>query len=188
MFGKPFLVCLAALLISAVSSMAQVIEAGRAISITISSVPSDEKVRIDGLYPVSQNGNVNMPFIGQIRAAGMTPEAFANSLQSAYRSQGIYRNPTIQVISSDSSTITEQMVHVGGQVRRPGPVKYVQGLTLYQAVQSAGGPTEFGSMGRVTVFRGGKQNTYDLNNANDMRIGLQPNDTIDVPQKNFLGR
>ncbi len=159
------------------------IQAGKAIQITISGVPPEEKGRIDGMYPVSEAGFINMPFIDAVRAAGLRNEDLAASLQGRYRSAGIYTNPTIQVISSSINKIDEQLVYLGGQVRGPGPKAFTQGLTLYQAVQAAGGPTEFGSMKRVKLFRGGRQTLYDLTKAQFMSVPVQPNDTIEVPQK-----
>ena len=168
--------------------MAQ-IESGTSVQITIMGVPGEEKAKIDAVYPVGQNGTVNMPFIGSIRAAGLQPENLAASIQNAYRSAQIYRSPTIQVIDTRGGmTAQEQMVHVGGQVRRPGPVAYQQNLTLYQAVQGAGGATEFGSLKRVKLFRKGKTTTYDITKPQFMRVPMERNDTIEVPQKNWLGQ
>lgn len=163
------------------------IESGKAIQITISGVPAEEKGRIDGIYPVSDAGFINMPFIDTVRAAGLRNEDLAASLQSRYKSLGIYTNPTIQVISKTGDSIDEQMVHIGGQVRAPGPKPFSKGLTLYQAVQAAGGATEFGSMKRIKLFRSGRQTLYDLTKAQFMSVPVQPNDTIEVPQKNMLG-
>jgi protein involved in polysaccharide export with SLBB domain len=79
-------------------------------------------------------------------------------------------------------------VTVGGQVRRPGPVPYQKSLTIYAAIQAAGGATEFGSMRRVKVIHDGKATTHDLTKVEAMVILTQSNDTIEVPQKNLLGR
>ena len=163
------------------------IEAGKAIQITISGVPSEEKGRIDGMYPVSDAGFINMPFIDTVRAAGLRNEDLAIALQSRYKSLGIYTNPTIQVISNRGNSIDDQTVYLGGQGRGPGPKAFTKGLTLYQAIQAAGGPTEFGSMKRVKLFRGGRQTMYDVTKSQFMSIPVQPNDTIEVPQKNMLG-
>ena len=163
------------------------IEAGKAIQITISGVPSEEKGRIDGIYPVSDAGFINMPFIDTVRAAGLRNEDLAVALQSRYKSLGIYTNPTIQVISNTGNSINEQTVYLGGQVRGPGPKAFTKGLTLYQAIQAAGGATEFGSMKRVKLFRGGRQTMYDLTKSQFMNIPVQPNDTIEVPQKGPFG-
>jgi protein involved in polysaccharide export with SLBB domain len=161
---------------------------GKAVQITIQGVPSEEKSRIDGIYPVSDSGYINMPYIDTVHAAGLRNEDLAVSVQSRYKSLGIYTNPTIQVLSNTGDKIDEKMIYLGGQVRAPGPKSYSQGLTLYQAVQAAGGANEFGSMKRVRIFRGGKAVEYDLSQPQFMTVPVQPNDTIEVPQKNMFGQ
>ncbi|MEI6653612.1 MAG: polysaccharide biosynthesis/export family protein [Verrucomicrobiota bacterium] len=159
---------------------------GKAITITITGVPAEEKPRVDGIYPVSDSGMINMPHIGQIHAGGLKADELSRILQAAYKSRQIYTNPTIQVLSSTIQTIDKQIVHIGGQVRRTGPTEFTQGLTLYQAIQAAGGATEFGYMKKVKLFRGTKQRLYDLTQTQDMAILLEPNDTIEVPQKGWF--
>ena len=162
------------------------IQPGRAVQITISGVPTEEKARFDLIYPVSEAGTINLPFIGQVRAAGLRAEQLQTVLESRYKSAGIYTHPTFQVIDSSSKRIEEQVVVVGGQVRKTGPVPYNRTMTLYQAIQNAGGPTEFGSMKRVKLLRNGQQKQYDLTQLQFMQIPLEPNDTIEVPQKGLF--
>ena len=162
---------------------------GKSINITIANVPDEDKSTVTGTYPVSESGLVNVPFLGNVRAAGMHDAEFASSLQAQYRNAGIYRNPTIQVFSNlGGKDVAVEIVTVGNQVRRPGPVPFVKELTIWQAIQAAGGPTEFGSMRRVILFREGKQKEYDLTQAQFKTIPLQRNDTIEVPQKGWTGR
>lgn len=176
-------------LLVAVTPVMSQIEAGTSVQITIMGVPSEEKSKIDALYPVSSSGTVNLPFIGTIRAAGLRPETLAQSIQGAYRAAEIYTSPTIQVVSTaEGSGVKEELVHIGGQVRRPGPVKFSQNLTIYQAIQAAGGSTEFGSLKRVKLYRAGKPRTLDMSLPEHMKIPLRPDDTIAVPQKNWLGQ
>jgi protein involved in polysaccharide export with SLBB domain len=80
------------------------------------------------------------------------------------------------------------VVHVGGQVQRPGPLQLQTKLTLYQAIQAAGGATPFGSLKRVKLYRAGACTTFDLTTANGMSVAALPNDTLEVPQKMILGR
>ncbi|MEM1086015.1 MAG: polysaccharide biosynthesis/export family protein [Verrucomicrobiota bacterium] len=186
---KTIVLILAALASLLVSVDAQsTINAGRAIEIRIQGVPNEEMARVNNTYPVSESGFIRMPFIGNVRAAGKSPNALAQSIEAAYRSAQIYTNPTVQVIASSDETLTEHIVTVGGYVRRPGPVKYIRGLTLYNAVQAGGGATEFGSMHRVKLIRNGKLREYDLFKTAAKGVQLQPNDTIEVPQKNLWGR
>ncbi len=164
------------------------IQAGRAINITIANVPSEEKSRIDSMYPVSESGFVNMPFIGQVRASGLKAEQLASILEARFKQAGIYTNPTFQVFISDEQGIEQQVVYVGGQVGRTGPAKWTRGLTLYQAIQAAGGYGTFGSKHRVELHRAGKSKTYDLSKSDNMNILLDPNDTIVVPEKGITGK
>jgi protein involved in polysaccharide export with SLBB domain len=160
------------------------IQVGKSVQISVLGIPAEEKGRIDGNYPVAENGTVNMPFIGAVRASGMRPEALASTLESRYKAAEIYRNPTFQVVADiGEGGMIEAMVHVGGQVRRNGPVKFNRGITLWQAIQAAGGPTEFGTMKRVAILREGKLRSYDVTQTQFMQIPLEPDDNITVPQK-----
>lgn len=172
----------------AVPATAQTIQSSQAVTIDVRGVPEEDRSRINGSYPVSQNGNINMPFIGQVRAAGLLPEQLASNLQSRYKQAGIYLDPTFQVFATTGENIVQQVVHVGGYVNRSGAVPYQNGMTLWQAIQAAGGENAFGSIYRVRLFRGADSKVYDLTKPEAMRIPLRPNDMIDVPQKNWRGR
>ena len=187
MISKRIIMSLAACLIAFMPSAMAEIKRGQAIQITISGVPGEEKGRFDQMYPVSDTGYINMPFIGKVLAAGRKAEDLAMSLQELYIKAEIYTNPTFQVFDSDQKTIEKQLVIVGGFVRRPGPVPYIRRMTLWQAVQSAGGATEFGSMNRVELTRNGTVREYDCTLADQQQILLQPGDAINVPQKNWIG-
>jgi polysaccharide export outer membrane protein len=180
---KTLLNTLLVLTVALTSALGQ-IQVGKSVMITISGVPSEEKGRIDGPYRVADNGTINMPFIGSVSAAGLKPESLASALEARYRSAQIYRQPTFQVVAdTEGSQLEEAVVVLGGQIGRPGPVKYQRGLTLWQAIQTAGGPTPFGTIQRIKVTREGKQRQYDLTEIQNMNIPLEPNDAIEVPQK-----
>lgn len=184
---KSVFLAFAALWFSAMSLWSQ-IQPGQAITITISGVPSEEKSRFDASYPVSESGMINMPLIGQVRAAGLRSDQLQSVLEQRYKSAGIYTNPTFQVIDATIRKPVDLVVIVAGQVRKPGAVPFTRNLTLYQAIANAGGATEFGSMRRVKLLRAGKQRQYDLREVANMQIQLEPDDTIEVPQKDWLNR
>jgi protein involved in polysaccharide export with SLBB domain len=184
---KKLLCELFVLLVSCLSVNAQ-IEAGKSINITIAGVPPKDQAMITNTYPVSESGMINMPLLGPMRAAGLRSEQLQSSLQAAYRTARYYRNPTIQVIvTANVANPNQESVTVGGQVRKSGPIPYAKELTLWSAIQAAGGATEFGSMKRVTLTRDGRSKQYDVTKPQFMQIPLQRNDTVDVPQKGILG-
>lgn len=86
------------------------------------------------------------------------------------------------------STEVSQVAVVGGQVRRPGPVNFRKDLTLWSAIQEAGGATEFGSMRRVKVIRDGKSTEHDLTKDDAKMLAAKAGDTIEVPEKTIFGR
>ncbi len=63
-----------------------------------------------------------------------------------------------------------------------------KGLTVYQAVQAAGGANEFGAMNRVVLWREGKKQIIDLEKAAGKAVVADVHDTIEVPEKNWRGR
>src|SRR5688572_25506578 len=117
---KKLLFGLLVLIFASLSVSAQ-IQPGKSIIITIANVPAQDKSTVDGTYPVSESGMINMPLIGQVRAAGLRNDQLAAALEARYKGAEIYRNPTFQVISDAiGGKPTEETVVVGGQVRRPG--------------------------------------------------------------------
>ena len=61
-------------------------------------------------------------------------------------------------------------------------------MTLYDAVMAAGGPTEFGALNRVSLYRNNKRYVYDLSKGSHKLLKVFPRDTIVIPQKNWFGR
>lgn len=164
------------------------IKAGKAIQITIAGVPPEEKARFPEMVVVQNDGMIDMPFIGKVRAAGLSAGKLSGILQQKYKEAEIYKNPVFQVIENNQQNIDEQLVIVGGFVRRPGPTPFFDRMTLWQAIQAAGGANEFGSMNRVELTRNGNVTKYDCTKPGNAQIRLRPGDAINVPQKNWIGK
>lgn len=170
---------------------AQSISSKSTLNIIIKGVPGTEQTRISGQYVVSPSGFIFLPLLKNgIKASGLSSSALARNIESAYRSAEIYQNPRITVISTKDAAqdeIDRQVVSVGGFVKRPGPVAYMRGMTLFQALSAAGGETAFGSIKRVELHRNGKKYVYNLKNATHMRVRVYPGDSVNVPQKTAFG-
>ena len=94
--------------------------------------------------------------------------------------------PTFQISATSADAIRQDQVTISGFVRGAGPKPFTPGMTLYQAVAAAGGPNEFGDMKRVLLMRGKNSRVYNLNNLQDRNIILQPDDTVEVPEKGII--
>jgi len=161
------------------------IEAGHAIRITIKGIPAEDKAIIEEAYPVGKEGTVNLPYVGKINAAGKTTEQLARDIEKAYVDAKIYTKPTVHARLGLGDGTRMPVIHIGGQVRNPGPVLFAEGMTLWKAIQAAGGETEFASLRRVKLYREGEQTIYDMTHKENFTMPLEANDTIEVPQKSF---
>ncbi len=164
------------------------IRTNEAVQITISGVPQEDQQQINNTYPVSGNGTVSLPHIGSISAAGSSPEVLARRIEAAYKGGQIFTNCVVNVIANADPRLTQKKITVGGQVRKPGPAQFTEGMTIWEAVQAAGGPTEFGAMNRVELFRGGKVRVLNIKQDQFKHVPVQENDAVNVPQKNMWGQ
>lgn len=73
--------------------------------------------------------------------------------------------------------------YVSGHVARPGAVRYDEGMTVFQAINEAGGATERGSLGKVKIVRlvDGQRKEFKAK-LSDL---VQPGDNIVVPERFF---
>lgn len=129
------------------------------------------KVSFPGTTELSQSqaiqadGKINLPFIGEVDAAGRTIGDLQRRLEALYQPE--LQNATVVVTLESSVT----PVVIGGAVKKPGKYAFDRPTTVLQAIMEAGGPDQFGTLGKVSVVRvvGGQQRTQVL----DLRPILQ---------------
>jgi polysaccharide export outer membrane protein len=78
---------------------------------------------------------------------------------------------------------TAEDFYVIGEVNRPGKYKWEKGLTVLQAVSTAGGGTPRASLKRINVIR--KQEGKELEVRPQLNDALMPNDIVKVPESFF---
>jgi protein involved in polysaccharide export with SLBB domain len=136
---------------------------------------------------IRPDGKITMQLIGEVTAAGLTPEALAANLTELYASE--LAAPNVSVIVRRASN---QRVFVSGEVGKQGVITLTQGMTLYQAIQKAGGLLNTAQRSQVILIR----RTADgqaTGSAVDVRpiergsapqsdIALQPYDMVFVPR------
>lgn len=134
-------------------------------------------------------GNFGFPLIGNVAAAGKTPDKVSDEIRS--RLAGRYvRDPqvTVNFKTSNNPLATQAMlVTVDGQVTKAGAYPIVGRVTLMRAVALAGGPSEFAKLEDVVVFRDvGTKSYVGIYNLEAIRRGnyadpeIFPNDIVIV--------
>jgi len=83
---------------------------------------------------------------------------------------------------------SQNAIYVLGEVKNPGNYPYEVGLKVFEAIMTAGGPTEDASTSRVRILRGEDQDQIRVNlslfikkGKMDENIPLEPGDFIIVP-------
>ena len=175
-----------------------IIQPGDQLSIQVfSQSPSKEQAATFNLplsannqlqgYTVNADGNIVMPEIGNIKAAGLSIDELRTILVQKITSHVKYPVVLIQFLQFN--------VHVLGEVRSPGTQKFqTDKVTIIDAISAAGDLTDYGKRDDITVIREEKgkriYHQVDLRNKNFFESPvyiLQPNDIVYVnPSKTKL--
>lgn len=156
---------------------------GDTMDLRLGGVPSEETVQFSAVYTIDSRGMVNLPYIGEIRAAGMMPAEVQRSIESKLKVDKIYTNPTITINTDRVATF----VTVGGAVRASGRIPYTPDMTLMTSINAAGGFNDFAG-DRIRVRREGKETVFsskDLRRNPGKDPSLRPGDQVEVDESFF---
>lgn len=141
--------------------------------------------------PVRPDGNITVPLVGDVTAAGRLPGEVATEVQGKLAKY--VREPQVTVILTElRSHEYLSRVRVTGAVRQPVSIPYRQGMTVLDAVLAAGGVTEFAAPDRSGLYRRNGQETVSyavkldriLNNGDlATNYSVAPGDVITVPER-----
>jgi polysaccharide export outer membrane protein len=167
------------------SSFAQaVLRVGDPIELRVGGVPNEEQQQLNNIYTVDVSGDVNLPYINKLKAAGRTPAELSRAIEEAYRTNKIYTNPNITIIMQPAA----RFVNVGGAVRTPMRVPFTEDMTLLASINAAGGFNDFADQKRVRLLRGNEVKVFDVRQSRrdpSLDVKLQPGDRVEVPQTFF---
>jgi polysaccharide export outer membrane protein len=132
---------------------------------------------IAGEYEIDSTGQVSIPLAGHIKAAGLTTKQLEGSIRSAL-AKGIVRDPRVNV-----EIALYRPYYILGEVKKGGEYPYRLGLTVMDAVASAGGFTYRANENKVYLRRSGgnAEEVYAL----DAPVPVFPGDNIRIPERYF---
>jgi polysaccharide export outer membrane protein len=139
---------------------------------------------------VSDNGELEVPYIGMVPAEGKTCKELANNIKAALEREYYYHATVILALDRVSEK-SRGRIYVYGSVRGQGPqeIPADESYTVSKAVIRAGGFGDFANKRKVKVTRkNGKDFTVDLKRVieegkTEEDVVLQPDDQIYVPQR-----
>jgi polysaccharide export outer membrane protein len=103
---------------------------------------------MSGRARVRSDGKISLPFVNDVAAAGMSPNALARDLE--LRLNPVVNRPHVTVALDEERLLP---VSVVGEVAKPGVYELLSGSGVLQAVASAGGTTQWASKDRIFVLR-----------------------------------
>ncbi len=135
---------------------------------------------------VRPDGKLSLPLIGDVVAAGRTPEDLGAQLVEKYEAVGL-RSPSVAVVLRKSAG---QRVFVGGEVGTPRMITHEGRMTLAQAIFEAGGFKSTADRSEVVLLRDNGQGGAEVRKLNFDRdvvkaghdIPLRPYDVVVVPK------
>jgi polysaccharide biosynthesis/export protein len=136
--------------------------------------------------PVRSDGKISLPLVGELQAAGETPEQLEQQIAGKLKSY--IAEPEVTVIVQQ---INSQKFNILGQVNKPGAYPLTNSLTVLDAIALAGGFRDFAKQKSIYVLRqnadGGQTrlnfNYKDVVKGKDgaQNVRLQARDTIVIP-------
>jgi len=143
--------------------------------------------------PVRPDGKVSVPLVGDVHAGGKTAEKVASSIKKEL--EKFIRDPQVTVIITNlRSHEFLTRLRVTGAVRRPVSINFRQGMTVLDAVLSAGGVNDFAAGNRTKLYRKENNKTVVISiylddilyeGSLESNILLKSGDIITVPERLF---
>jgi polysaccharide biosynthesis/export protein len=155
-----------------------VIGAEDSLQITVWKEPT-----LSGTIPVRPDGMISLVLVGDLRAAGLTPMALSADISQ--RLKKYIQDPVVTVVVLG---VNSQRIFMVGEVGHVGPVMMTPGMTVLQAIVTAGGLSQFANSKHIYLLRtvGAKQQKIPFNykqalKGDNQGVSLLPGDTIVVP-------
>jgi polysaccharide export outer membrane protein len=134
--------------------------------------------------PVRPDGKISLPLINDIMAAGLTPMQLGANIREKLKQ--FDQDPVVYVTVLG---VRGKNIYMIGEIGHVGPLAITPGMTVLQAIATAGGLGPYANKKGIYILRGDPAKPqkihFDYNKAlkkGDMQgVSLVPGDTIVVP-------
>jgi polysaccharide export outer membrane protein len=149
-----------------------VLGAGDKVRVTVYGEDS-----LSGEFVVAGNGKISFPLIGEVQAAGLTVKDFLTQVTTLL-SDGYIRDPKV-----NAEVLNYRPFYILGEVNKPGEYPYTNGLTVLNAIATAGGFTYRANTKSVFIRRANEssEHAYLLSTV----PSVAPGDTIRIAERFF---
>jgi polysaccharide export outer membrane protein len=134
-----------------------------------------------GQFVVRPDGRIAIPLVGEVQAAGLTPERL-----SAAIAEGLQKVMTHPEVTVGVERVNSKKYFIQGEINRPGAYSLAIPTSVLEALVNAGGFRDFANTKKIVILRGTERlkfNYHEVSKGKNMEqnIQLQPGDQIIVP-------
>lgn len=133
---------------------------------------------LSGEFVVDGTGRAALPLVGEIAAAGMTVRQFERAFEGA-----LERGEFLNEARVTAEVLNFRPFFILGEVARPNQYPYASGLSVLNAIATAGGFTPLADQTRVFIRRAGADAEIVMPLTPEAIV--YPGDTIRVPKGAF---
>lgn len=163
----------------------QIVPAGMGITDEHYRLGTGDKLRVNvygeddlsGEFIVDSAGQVQLPLVGQVKAAGLTIHEFIAEVMTAFTS-GYLKDPKVSI-----EVLNYRPFYIMGEINKPGEYPYENGLTVLSAIALAGGYTYRASDSEIYVRHNG--DTKEQAMPADVTTKIVPGDIVRIPERIF---
>lgn len=132
---------------------------------------------LTGEFFVAGNGRISFPLIGEVPAAGMTVQAVQDEIRSALK-DGYIKDPRVS-----AEVLIFRPYYILGEVTKPGEYPYSNGISVMNAVATAGGFTYRANQKYIYVKKADEEKEHKVRLTDG--ILLDPGETIRIAERYF---
>ena len=135
--------------------------------------------QLSGPFRVGDTGNVDLPLLGPVHAAGLTTGQLGSEIARELVAQKLMREPSVAVEVEEFRPI-----FILGEVNKPGQYPYKPGMTVLTAVAVAGGFTYRAVEGYASVVRATKDGGTTVGRVLPQST-IAPGDVVRIFERHF---
>ena len=139
------------------------------------------EAQLTGAIIVRPDGKISLPLVGELQAAGFTPEKLAADI-----TEGLSKFLTHPDVTVAVQQVNSKKYFIMGEVQKTGAFPLVVPTTVLEALVQAGGFRDFAKQGSIIILRRGARLRFNYKSVikgknKEQNILLEPGDQIIVP-------
>jgi polysaccharide export outer membrane protein len=136
---------------------------------------------LSGQFPVRPDGKISLPLVGEVQAAGITPESLGASI-----ALGLGKVMTHPEVTVGVDRVNSKKYFIQGEINKPGSYPLTVPTTVLEALVNAGGFRDFANTKKIVILRGSQRLKFNYREVTkgkkmEQNILLQNGDQLIVP-------